>query len=149
MPGSWLPHEFPNLKESDYEKKSKSTITYNCLAWAMEELQHRWDPNSYYWPYGVPREVTMEAFIQAFETRGYEVCEKPDLEPGIQKIAIYVDENGDPTHAARQLENGVWTSKLGDYEDVEHEKLESLRDYGRVARYMKRSRLEPDHPPDS
>lgn len=115
----------------------------------MEELQHRWDPNSYYWPRGVPREVTMEAFIQAFRTRGYEVCENSNLEPGFQKIAIYADKAGDPTHAARQLENGVWTSKMGDYEDIEHKNLECLRDYGIVVKYMRRPRLEADHPPDS
>jgi hypothetical protein len=146
MPGSWLPTEFPNLQESDYEKTSDFTITYNCFAWAAEEINHRWDPNTYYWPKGVPREVTMEAFIQAFQTRGYEVCENPDLQEGYQKIAIYADRLGDPTHAARQLENGVWTSKLGDYEDIKHGSLECLRDYGTVAKYMRRPRTNPDCP---
>lgn len=149
MSGSWPANELPNLKEVDYENKSKNTVTYNCFAWAAEEINHRWDPNSYYWPKGIVRELRAETFIQAFETRGYKVCDNPELEVGFQKIAIYVDNVGDPTHAARQLESGLWTSKLGDHEDIEHKTLECLRDYGRVAIYMKRPRQKPDHPPDS
>jgi hypothetical protein len=52
-----------------------------------------------------------------------------------------VDAQGSPTHAARQLDNGRWTSKLGELEDIEH----SLRDlegaaYGTVVQVMKRPR---------
>jgi|HubBroStandDraft_4_1064222.scaffolds.fasta_scaffold875356_2 hypothetical protein len=146
---SWQPKELPNLKTSDYKETSKSTISYNCLAWAAEEPKRRWDPNSYYWPLGVPREITKEAFISAFATKGYEVCADPYPELGFQKIAIYFDKEGDPTHAARQLENGLWTSKLGDYEDVEHKTLECMKDYGEAAVYMRRPRQGPDHPPVS
>jgi len=149
MSGSWPPSEFPNLKKPDYEEKSRRTIRYNCFAWAAEEINHRWDPNSYYWPKGVPREITKEAFTQAFETRGYEVCVDPYPELGFQKIAIYLDKDGDPSHAARQLENGFWTSKVGDYEDIEHKRLETLKDYGQAAIYMRRPRKGPDHPPDT
>ena len=31
------------------------------------------------------------------------------LEPGFEKIALYADNSGKPTHAARQLDNGRWT----------------------------------------
>jgi hypothetical protein len=58
---------------------------------------------------------------------------------GFEKIAIYVlDEK--PQHAARQLPNGKWTSKLGQYEDIEHNALEGLEGsiYGYVACVMKR-----------
>jgi hypothetical protein len=40
--------------------------------------------------------------------------------PGEEKICLYA-KNGKPTHAARQLSNGRWTSKLGPDEDVEHD----------------------------
>ena len=119
---------------------------------AAEEPRHRWDPNSYYWPKGVPRDITIEAFIQAYEALGFRVCDGPELEPGFQKIAIYVDQDGDPSHAARQLENGTWTSKIGDHEEIEHINLECLFGpcYGQAVRtYMKRVRQGPDHPPAS
>lgn len=61
---------------------------------------------------------------------GYRLCETLDaasasLEPGIKKVALYGD--GDAwTHAARQLPGGRWTSKFGDFEDIEHDKLEGF-----------------------
>ena len=75
---------------------------------------------------------------------GYEPCERGDLEPGFEKVAIFADDEG-PTHAARQLDNGRWTSKLGSMEDIEHA-LEGLAgsEYGRVVRYLRRQ--EPVRP---
>jgi hypothetical protein len=44
------------------------------------------------------------------------------------------------THAARQLDNGKWTSKLGQLEDIEHESLEALSGavYGSVVQVLKK-----------
>ena len=66
------------------------------------------------------------------------VCDNADLEAGFEKIAIY-QLAGVPTHAARQLDDGSWTSKLGALEDVQHP-LDGLRveDYGEPVRYLKR-----------
>ena len=84
--------------------------------------------------------MTINAFTQAYQTIGYEVCDRPNLERGFQKIAIYADSAGKPTHAARQLPNGKWTSKLGQDEDIEHETLEGLtgESYGNVACIMRK-----------
>jgi len=84
--------------------------------------------------------------MQAYATEGYIACDGVELETGFEKIAIYVSASGEPTHAARQLDNGHWTSKLGDWEDIQHESLAALEDdaqarglgYGRVAQIMKR-----------
>lgn len=154
MSGDWKPGELPNLKDSDHKITSKSKINYNCFAWAAEETRRRWDPNQYYWPDGVPREVTRPAFVQAFESIGYRVCSDPTPEPGFQKIAIYLDSDGDPSHAARQLENGNWTSKVGDHQDIEHINLECMNGvgeecYGTASLYMKRPRTGRDRPPDA
>ena len=153
MPGSWQPWEFPNLKESDYQKTSDESEDYNCLAWAVHDNSKKWDPDELeqnYWPPGVPREVEIEAFRAAFQTKGFEDCDDGSLEDGIEKLAIYATSNGKPTHAARQLENGKWTSKLGDCEDIEHETLDCLNGernwfgkiqcYGKPVGYMKRVR---------
>lgn len=94
----------------------------------------------YHWPPGVPKEVTKSAFIEAYRSIGYEVCDGPSLEAGFEKIALYVDSDDSPTHAARQLPNGNWTSKLGDFEDIEHPTLDCLNGdlYGRPVVYLAR-----------
>jgi len=75
-----------------------------------------------YWPTQVARQVSMQAFADAFATLGYEVCEDGSFEVGVEKIAIFgtSDYTGDivPTHAARQHAVGTWTSKLGSMEDI-------------------------------
>ena len=43
------------------------------------------------------------------------------LEPGFEKVALFVNASGVPTHAVRLLLIGLWTSKLGEWEDIEHE----------------------------
>jgi hypothetical protein len=48
---------------------------------------------------------------------------------------------GEPTHAAKQLPDGRWKSKLGDFEDIEHNTVKAVEDdycYGTVVQYMKR-----------
>jgi len=142
---SWLHTYCPHLSAGDYQITSPSTPDYNCVAWGAEEDDRWWDPTDpeKYWPDGVPRELTLSAFIQAYQTLGYLPCDSLELEPGFQKIAIYTkppgEADGQPTHVTRQLPNGRWTSKLGNLEDIEHE-LDALRGfyYGAVAQILKR-----------
>jgi hypothetical protein len=63
------------------------------------------------------------------------------METGWEKVALFAHEDGTPTHAARQLASGRWTSKLGELEDIEHE-LEAVEGaaYGSVVVYLKRLR---------
>jgi hypothetical protein len=84
----------------------------------------------------------MGAFIQAYATIGYEACDSFEVEAGYEKIVLYEDPQRTPTHAAKQLQNGRWTSKLGDFEDIEHLDLNCLEGplYGRVSCCLKRSR---------
>jgi hypothetical protein len=59
----------------------------------------------------------------------------------MEKIAIFADATGSPTHAARQLTSGRWTSKLGEAEDIEHELRAIEGDiYGTVVAILKRPR---------
>lgn len=143
MSGSWSPEDFPNLNESNHNKMSDATREYNCNSWAADDASRRWEPDSmniYYWPPGVPRELTMEAFIQAYRTIGYEMCDMAEVEVGFEKIVLYADSDKTPTHAAKQLPSGQWTSKLGDFEDIEHNTAACLQGplYGKVSTYMKR-----------
>jgi hypothetical protein len=95
-----------------------------------------------YWPPGVSEEWTLDSLTTAFATLGYLPCDNPTLESGFEKIALYADATGEPTHAARQLPSGAWTSKLGDLEQIEHSRLEALegQEYGKAVRFLKRPR---------
>lgn len=99
-----------------------------------------------YWPRNVPREVTLNAFVQAYATLGYRLCLSGALEVGVQKLALYgkgAMGSEMPMHAALQLNDGTWTSKLGTCEDVTHDAAEDAEgpEYGRVICYF--SRLRP------
>jgi hypothetical protein len=142
MAGNWPPQDFPNLTGSDYEPDmSRATNRYNCIAWAAGNTTQKWWPDRFgigYWPPNLVREETVAAFVRAYGTLGYVPCADSALEAGIEKIALFVERGGDgepaPTHAAIQLENGHWSSKLGDFEDITHFTLECLQGplYGSV-----------------
>ena len=131
--------QFPNLSEKNYSETSPISRHYNCIAWAAGDDRHFWWPQYAYWPTGLSSELTVDNFMAAFQTLGYEACDGPELEPGFEKIAIYT-KMGAPTHAARQLSNGYWTSKLGRNIDIEHHSLEAIEGpaYGKAFAYMKR-----------
>jgi hypothetical protein len=133
---------FPKLRGGNYQVTSPQDDLYNCIAWAAGVNDYWWwpgNPEGTYWPDGVPRLATVETFRGAFATLGYTECQSEELEGGFEKIALFATPQGLPKHAARQLLNGRWTSKLGKSEDIEHD----LHDvagavYGAVVLVMKR-----------
>lgn len=135
---------FPVLHTNYVQDTSLATIDYNCIAWAAGEADRWWwpTPGLYYWPLGAPMEETLEAFIAAFTLLGFSEADNGDLEPNLEKVALYATGGGTPTHMARQLPNGRWTSKLGSGVDIEHATVRQLEGplYGSVARYLKRQR---------
>ena len=133
---------FPKLKPGEYAITSSATEYYNCIAWAAGDAGKKWWPaNYFYWPRTARREETLDAFIEAFGTLGYQRCDDGKLEPDYEKVAVYTT-GSEPTHAARQLADGHWTSKLGAAEDIRHVGPESVEGpaYGRVACYLRRKR---------
>ena len=52
----------------------------------------------------------MSAFEAAFASMGFFRCDNREYEPGWLKVAVFGTPEGLPTHAARQLPNGRWTS---------------------------------------
>ena len=131
---------FPHLDRMGYTVTSPFEESYNCIAWAAGDDTRCWWPvDSYYWPSGVAAEETISAFIEMFETLGFSSCSNANLDPGYEKVAIYADQNRTPTHAARQLPTGAWTSKLGKGVDLSHE-LDAVTGplYGQVVQYMHR-----------
>lgn len=138
---SWEPKELPNLTPDNHTETSPKTIAYNCIGWALGEQRYYW-PIGGQWPKNVPRDETLDTFVMAFESRGYELCEDASLEEGFEKVALYLNDAGEPMHAARQLEDGKWTSKLGEADDIIHSTLDALicRDYGCPQWFLKRRR---------
>ena len=129
----------PKLKPGNHKVTSEADNSYNCISWAIGLTNQSWWPSVFYWPPNVPAEESIAAFVAAFETLGFSRCNKGTLESGFEKIAIFLKERK-PTHAARQLSNGRWTSKLGPQEDIEHRSTALLfgDEYGRRVIYMKR-----------
>lgn len=136
---------FPYLDATNHKVTSPHTHEYNCIAWAAEENDRWWWPapeGVTYWPPGVPRATTQEAFIGAFATLGYTPCASGELELGFDKVVLYVDSNNVPTHMARQLEDGTWTSKLGNSNDINHSTPDVVAGpvYGRAHAFLRRQR---------
>jgi hypothetical protein len=142
---------FPGLRAATYAVISPRGHQYNCIAWAVGDTAKWWWPTNApgdvprFWPDGVPREETLAAFTLAMATLDYapvdnESRDKENPEPGFEKLALFVDARGVPTHAARQLRVGRWTSKLGAWEDIEHD-LHALEGsiYGTVAIVFRRT----------
>lgn len=154
MSAQEIQKEFPRLALNGFKITSPKTDQYNCIAWAGDDDTEKWDPDSAsgrYWPdqsVGVPRTLDEDSFVKLYEAEGgYKECDNGDLEHGFEKIAIFAGLNKEVTHAARQLQSGQWTSKLGDWEDIEHADVTGLEGgfYGKVARFLKR----PIAPPTS
>jgi hypothetical protein len=68
------------------------------------------------------------------------------VETGLEKVAIFA-KGETALHVARQLPSGKWTSKIGRWEDIEHDllALEGER-YGEVAQIMQRGVPSPGTP---
>lgn len=138
---------FPGLKtDKAFQVTSEKTRDYNCIAWASG-VNNRWEwppldnttpEDDEYWPAGAMNSERLEAFIQNFESKGFEHCDNEAIEPEVQKIALFAKE-GNCTHASLQLPDGTWTSKLGFLNDISHS-LHALEGelYGSVACIMRR-----------
>lgn len=134
--------EFPNTYREPFVITSPQTTAYNCIAWAFgDDTKWYWpDPDEmYFWPINIPRAIEINSFIELYKLIGYEVCKTQEFEDGFEKVAIFIDFHGLPTHAARQLTNGLWTSKLGCEYDIKHS-IHSMNNsvYGNAAVFMSR-----------
>lgn len=138
---------FPNLKkDKSYQITSPKTSDYNCISWARGvDDCWSWPPlecdmaDDQYWPTCIPNNTKIETFVRLFELEGFTVCQ--DDANNHDVICLY-HKDGNCTHAARKLTNGLWTSKLGPLNDIQHSSPHSLEGemYGRIYCYMKRSK---------
>src|SRR5262245_26234316 len=136
---------FPDLAAAGYSPKSPKSPVYNCIAYAAGDDTRKWVGYrvlGYHWPEKAKEGHAFEALVSAFEELGYAASDSEALEPGFEKVALYVDADGLWTHAAKQCDDGQWTSKLGNLEDIIHRTPQALAGaaYGRVSCFMKRKR---------
>jgi hypothetical protein len=141
---------FPNLLASNHRITSRADPQYNCFAWAAHYTDRWLQPHGFgYWPGAIPDSLTLNNLTAVYAKDGFERCASSEPELGYEKIAIYADRRGLPRHAARQLADGKWSSKLGEFEDIEHDTLEALEspEYGRPVRYLRRALapVDPDN----
>lgn len=141
---------FPSM-DSRFSITSPDDEEYNCIAWSVNDTKQWWWPTpkgqsrwpGKYWPPGVDHEETLPAFTAAYKLFSFAVCDNKEFEDGYDKVAIYVDQDGKVTHAARWWKDDLgWSSKLGEANDICHHLLEAIEgeSYGAVAQIMKRPR---------
>lgn len=138
---------FPRLTQHNSAAESPVTPRYNCVAWAVHnDLINIWPDTDGSWPVQLPRQETVQAFIDFFGILGFEECVDDRLEPQYEKIAIYA-LNGVPQHVARQKACGRWASKLAVLVDIWHATPDVLVNYdaaaggyGAVVKIMRRNR---------
>ena len=137
---------WPNLRRTGYTVTDEASNDYNCFAWSIHRTDFWFAPDpemnkvgKVFWPSEIPREYTLEAFIQAYATFGFTVCDNTELEFGFEKVVIY-GNSSTPEHAARQLPNARWTSKIGEYEVIEHDlnAFDGGKYFGNIIAILKR-----------
>lgn len=152
MKPEWKAH-WPALSPATARFTSPETPDYNCIAFGVGRTDEWWEPYIFppeqpgiFWPTEANPDNTPDAWAGALATEGFVVCADERLEPAFVKVVIYADAQGTATHVARQLKDGRWTSKLGIFEDIEHDTLAALEGplYGRVALVLRRPRRDED-----
>jgi hypothetical protein len=146
MPEESYDRDFPNLKRLGFTRKSKPAY-HNCAAFVVGDFKRRWWPGEYdpvwsddYWPDTEPNDESLDAFVAGLAVADYVPCTDGDKEDGFEKVAIYA-ATGIVKHVAWQQEDGMWKSKLGPDEDIQHT-LDGLAGpfYGQVIAYLRRPR---------
>lgn len=144
-----LEYYFPKLSGGGYSIQSPEDPNYNCVAFAVGNPTRMWQwmprpTGGFYWPPGIDGDGSIDDWMKVFTIHGYRPCENGKFEKGLEKVALYLDADGEPSHVARQdITTGKWISKLGKGHDIDHISLDLLagverHEYGRVARFMSR-----------
>lgn len=102
----------------------------DCLGWAAQELDQSRPIHA--WPNGA------EERFRYLDQRLTTWRRETELPPSGEVIAVY-SKNGSSQHVALRLDDGRWSSKLGIWGVIVHDRLESLsRAYGTVTHFYVR-----------
>lgn len=146
VPGYWREqvHKlFPDLQEGvSLEFTSPVDYNYNCLAWAVScDTRYFENNKGCFWPWQHISDETPDGWVEVCKIHGFYATENTEFIPGVEKIAILVNAEGD-LHAARQGKNGWWKSKLGGW-GPDHVGLDGLVPaYGKVVHVLQRERRD-------
>jgi hypothetical protein len=132
--------DFPRLTEQNHRITSPATPDYNCIAWSAGDAENWWQPGVCWPVVTADDDYGIGILEQAFVSLGFQDCNDGIFESGFEKVALY-GSTLFYTHAARQLPDGKWTSKLGGLEDIEHDTPDDVAGgiYGEVVQFMKRA----------
>lgn len=90
---------FHRLEFGEFGIVSEQEDHYNCIAYAANDDTTWWWPSDpkltkkdHTWPEGLPREATIDNFIEAFRRQGYELCSDSTYEVGVEKVALYAKD---------------------------------------------------------
>lgn len=118
---------FPGLRyDPGFSITSPEDADYNCIAWANGRKDCWMWPDEQTdgvstWPQGATDDMSVQTFVSAFRSLGYDVCQDDTCEADKEKIALNAYPGSEECiHAARQLDDGLWTSKLGPSFDISH-----------------------------
>jgi hypothetical protein len=117
---------FPKLVADGYGLTSSPTDGYNCVAWVARDVEQWWAPgvDGYHWP--LPsHDDSLTNFMALFRSLDFEECFDGVLQPDMEKIAIYGNDD-EFEHVAFQRADGSWSSKLGELGDIRHDRLDSI-----------------------
>ena len=141
----FIASKFPKLSiDKNFKMVSDFDLKYNCIAYACGKNDRFYWPDStkdgIEWPFGLPLNESIGTFISLFEHYKYQVCDDHMYEENYQKVALY-ELNGTCSHASLQRFNGLWKSKMGYLEDIEHSDPFTIEGpgYGLVKVFMKRA----------
>ena len=74
-----------------------------------------------------PSEGQIGDFLTVFESEGYQRCEHGEPEDGLDKADIFLNDWGAMKHIAFQPRGADhWLSKLGEWYDIKHEKVDAV-----------------------
>lgn len=134
---------FPGAKDKRLPIKDDPNDEYNCIGYAVNERANL-DPRG-----------TADAQRRFLIDRGFDPSNDAKHVKGKYKVAVYgkrrPDGSYEPTHAAKEVGEGVWRSKLGKGPLVEHNDLDDIsgEQYGYPMWYFEKpeNELNPDPPP--
>ena len=138
---------FPLLTDYELIQNSENN-KYNCVSHTLN-IKDKW-----IWPYledeiyirkynsywTVKNEISKESFDEFYEYHGFEKLDLLDFfyDPKYIKVALYTNK-GIPTHAAIQVDEFFWESKIGELGIIKHDLFEIEDDvYGKVTQIYKK-----------
>jgi hypothetical protein len=143
---SWVNERFIHIHES-FVVTSPCDF-YNCVSHALGRTTGLIWPSQLdaEWPADIAYSDHISSFTKMLARHGYEPCTSSNIEVGHEKIALYT-KDGFVKHAARQMDSGRWTSKLGykDY-DIAHHSLADLEGkcYGHARHFFHKASKPPE-----